>query len=211
MVIMEIKPVGLTWSFWSCQIPLLVLCGRRATVVKEKPDWFEFSLTPGGFPGGSEVAMQPFCLCGGSEEPLKKEQSNGAPRVKMGTLIQEGSKGIPAFVSPKLLEGHGGKKQLHLQRQDHGDTVGLALKWARGWEQCTKMDRGWVEPRAEMSFTQLLLFIKHCLFPVLLKASQPQDNPHQNTERVPNPLQLGGVRDLEPAGEGVGRVYTPGV
>lgn len=42
MVIMEIKPVGLTWSFWSCQIPLLVLCGRRATVVKEKPDWFAF-------------------------------------------------------------------------------------------------------------------------------------------------------------------------
>lgn len=73
------------------------------------------------------------------------------------------------------------------------------------------MDRGWVEPRAEMSFTQLLLFIKHCLFPVLLKASQAQDNPHQNTERVPSPLQLGGVRDLEPAGEGVGRVYTPGV
>lgn len=49
------------------------------------------------------------------------------------------------------------------------------------------------------------------LFPVLLKASQAQDNPHQNTERVPSPLQLGGVRDLEPTGEGVGRVYTPGL
>lgn len=38
--------------------------------------------------------MQSFCLCGGWEEPLKEEQSNGAPRVKMGILIPEGPKGI---------------------------------------------------------------------------------------------------------------------
>lgn len=150
MVIMEIKPVGLTWSFWSCQIPLLEQCGRRATVGKEKPDWFAFfahTRRLSRWLRGGHAAFLPVWWLGGTSE-------EGAPRVKMAPSARRGPRGscrcsaIPAFVSPKVLEGHGGKKQLHLQRQDHGDTVGLALKWARGWEQCTKMDRGWVEPRA---------------------------------------------------------------